>query len=93
MTEAPDGNWRNTNERLNSLHAELRKAFALLHREDEFGDSYHDLVGRWLQATARAGIILETVDSEDGSWMFSLDDVEKHQTDIGEILLRPRMLL
>lgn len=79
-----------TNERLNALHSELRESFALLHREDEFGESYHDLVGRWLKAQEAGGIILETLGEPDPSWTFSLDDVAKHHTDLGEILQRAR---
>lgn len=78
------------NKRLSALHGELREAFTLLHADDELGDSYHELVGRWLEARGSAAQLLEVADGLDRNWQIEIADVEAHRADVVEILNRAR---
>lgn len=78
------------NQRLASLHGELREAFILLHGDDEVGQSYHDLVGQWLEAKATATVLLETAEGVDSKWALQMADVESHRADVVEVLSRAR---
>ena len=78
------------NRRLDALHGELREVFSLLHVEDDAGESYHGLVGRWLEARTAAGILIETAQGEDVHWQLELGDVATHRVDVTEILSRAR---
>ena len=78
------------NERLNTLHGELRQAYALLHDDSDGSTSYHDLVGLWLQNRTRAGTVLESAAGTDAGWLLERDVVERHQSDVFEIMRRAR---
>lgn len=69
---------RRTNERLAALHRELREAYASLHAEDHEGESFHSLVGRWLELDA--GPDISDVANEITSEL-----VETHRADIIEL--------
>ncbi|MCB1098062.1 MAG: DNA helicase, partial [Verrucomicrobiae bacterium] len=79
-----------TNRRLDALHGELREVFSLLHVEDDAGETYHGLVGRWLVSRTQAGVLLETAQGGDDDWCFEMADVEAHRVDVSEVLKRAR---
>ncbi|MFC7337601.1 AAA domain-containing protein [Haloferula chungangensis] len=66
------------NKRLSSLHRELREAYASLHAEDAEGESFHSLVGRWLEHEAGP-------DVSDVAQEVTRDLVESHRADISEL--------
>ena len=73
-----------TNERLAALHRELREAYGSLHAEDAEGESFHSLVGRWLELGS-AGSVLES-----GVESVSAELVEQHRADIAEVCDRAK---
>lgn len=66
------------NARLSSLHRELREAYASLHAEDVEGESFHSLVGRWLELEAGP-------DVSEVAQNVTQDLVESHRADIQEL--------
>ncbi|WP_309386740.1 AAA domain-containing protein [Cerasicoccus frondis] len=81
----PERQLRKTNQRLTELNAELARYFELLHHYDEEQEhSFHGLVGEWFAYSRRAA---GDIPAEMGGDV-SLEAVETHVTDVGEVMLR-----
>lgn len=70
------------NERLNTLHAELRGYFDCLHGRDEAERSFHELCGEWLSLRAKAGVDLPETEG------VTAELLRQHRTDAEEVLQR-----
>ena len=69
------------NRRLETLHSELRQAYAAIHQEDEMGESFHDVLGRWLELGG-------AYDHELPEEAISFEQVQHHRSDLREVLER-----
>ncbi len=72
---------KRVNKRLGALHRELRDAYASLHSEEADGESFHALVGRWLELAAGRWLI-------EGGELVTGEMVELHRADLTEICER-----
>jgi len=70
------------NERLNTLHAELRGYFDCLHGRGDAGRSFHELCGEWLSLRTMAGVDLPEVEG------VTVELLRHHRTDAEEVLQR-----
>jgi hypothetical protein len=70
------------NERLNSLHAELRGYFDCLHGIEGHQRSFHQLCGEWMDLRAKAGVDLPEIEG------LTPELLDQHRTDAEEILRR-----
>jgi hypothetical protein len=70
------------NERLNTLHTELRGYFDCLHGRNAEEQSFHELCGEWLSLRTKAGVDLPEVEG------VTVELLRQHRTDAEEILRR-----
>lgn len=70
------------NERLATLHAELRGCFDSLHGRDREGRSFHELCGEWLALRGRASVDLPEVEG------VTIELLRQHRADAEEVVRR-----